>query len=382
MATNTITFGGDTLPCKVERFPAIKKAARKFRQYSVPGRNGDVFFQSDAWENVVQSYEIYAGGDNNGDAWTDWDAITPLLNKKGYQVLQDTYDATHYRLAVFNGPIDIENSWNTHGRATIEFNCRPERYLVNGAQTIHYEESNDAAFYTLNKADVYSDVRDYFKAAGYGCEILYAFDIPTTGMAAYTFIWLAGANGAHVPGWFMYTGADPSQALSWLPSGQTSTVTVAGLAAFSTTQTLLQDGATLVVPSTAVSGIPYVMYAATLPPDPQMGYVGGPVDLVNPYMPAHPDIVLKCTTSHSREVCAAIIDEYGIYIKGGSSVTRPYYFIDTENMTVTNGSNLTGDRYLCDNVRVDAGIQLKSGTNKIFTSAYYELDLTPNWWEL
>ena len=381
MDINRIEYAGQILPCYIERYPAIKKAQRKFRQYNIPGRNGDVFFQSDAWENVVQPYQIWVGDDKTG-AQLAWQDLATYLYKDGYQILKDTYDPDHFRKAVFNGPIDVENSWNTHGRATIEFNCRPERYRVDGAESIHYEESNDASFYTLNKADVYSDVRDYFKAAGYSCNILYAFDIPTSGMALYTFIWLAGANGARIPGWFMYTGADPSQALSWEPNGQTSSVTADGLASFTTTQSLLQNGATLVVPSTAVAGIPYVMYAATLPPDIHWGYVGGPIDLVNPYMPSHPDIVLKCTLDHSRELCAAIIDEYGIYIKGGSSTTRPYYFIDTENMTVTNSSSLTDDRYICDNVRVDAGIQLKSGTNKIFTSAYYELDLTPNWWEL
>ena len=137
MPTNQIKFGGNVLPCTVERFPDIKKAQRKFRQYNIPGRNGDLFFQSDAYENVIQSYQIYAGSDQYGsqEPWTD---LAKCLYLDGYQTLTDTYDPDHFRKAVFNGPIDVQNSWNTHGRATIEFNCRPERFRFDGLTSYSY----------------------------------------------------------------------------------------------------------------------------------------------------------------------------------------------------------------------------------------------------
>ena len=129
MAINQIMFGGNVLPCTVERFPKIQKAARKFRRYNIPGRNGDLFLQDDAYENVIQEYQIYAGSDQYGSQ-LPWDEMAKCLYLNGYQTLQDTYDTTHFRKAVFNGPMDIENSWNTHGRAAIEFDCRPERFLL------------------------------------------------------------------------------------------------------------------------------------------------------------------------------------------------------------------------------------------------------------
>ena len=372
-----IWFGGQPLPCTVERFPAIKKPARKFRQYNIPGRNGDIFFQDDAYENVIQKYEIYAGSDKSGSqqSWTD---LAAGLYLDGYQTLSDSYDPQHFRKAVFNGPIDVDNSWNELGRASIEFNCRPERFRLDGTDSIHYTASADNSYYVLDASTVYHEVTDYFEAQGYGSSVLYAFVIPTSAYGSYIFV--NGVTGINkIPFAILNTGGDPTLNTGWELNGQMSSgVTSDG-------QISLQyyngwnSGYTVVLPDSAFKGIPYVMYCHGSYLDRR--YIGGPVKLNNPYMPCHPTIVLECTTAHNWELCAAIIDQYGIYIMDGDTTT-PFYFIDTETMTFTRAATLTGERTYTDNVRVDAGIQLKSGINQIFTSAAYEMDLTPNYWEL
>lgn len=134
-----ISFGGTELPCKVESGSILKKAARKFRKISVPGRNGDIVYQQDAFDNVKIKYRICSG--KNSDVNDAWREIAEDLFLDGYQKLKDVTDATHFRLAVFNGPIDAEYYWKQTGRAEIEFDSRPERFLDSGDSYTGYSAS-------------------------------------------------------------------------------------------------------------------------------------------------------------------------------------------------------------------------------------------------
>lgn len=135
-----VYFGGEVLPCVVEKFPVIRKAQRKFTTYSVPGRNGDILIQQNAFENVVVPYQIYCG---NGDIPADWNDLAIVLYKEGYQTLWDISDQDHFRLAMFNGPVDAQYYWEQVGRTTLEFNCRPERFLKSGAEEADYTPIHD-----------------------------------------------------------------------------------------------------------------------------------------------------------------------------------------------------------------------------------------------
>lgn len=136
MAINQLTFGGDLLPCTVERYPDFKKPSRKVTRYVVPGRNGDIVLFEDAFNNIEQAYEVYTGGGAN-EAPIFFGALAAVLYKVGYQKLSDTYDPTHFRLAMFYGGADVENSFNKHGKTTLIFDCRPERFLNSGDSYIN-----------------------------------------------------------------------------------------------------------------------------------------------------------------------------------------------------------------------------------------------------
>ena len=131
---NTFTFNGhtsDEFGIRIERMPVLNRPARKFRAASVPGRNGNIYELEDAWEEIIQPYEIFAGGMNNGDAVPSFTDIMEWLHSaNGYAVLSDTYDLEHYRMAAFVDSADIESQWHTWGRAVINFRCRPEHYLT------------------------------------------------------------------------------------------------------------------------------------------------------------------------------------------------------------------------------------------------------------
>ena len=357
MATNRLSFGGQVLPCYIERFPAIKKAARKFRQYNIPGRNGDIFFQSDAYENVIQPYQVYCGDDHYG-AQMDWGELAKYLYLDGYQILKDTYDPEHFRKAVFNGPLDVENSWNTHGRATLEFNCRPERYRVDGANPI----TIPAATYVIEEWSV-DDLGSYLQGSiqtwAPGTETVYIIPIPLT-----------DANKTITLNW----RDDGFNKAMWsIPQGTETTATVATI--WYTKQNTVTAGTPardLLIPSIYYDGSPVIQVDGVT--------VGAPYVLNNNYMPSYPDIILHNVASYSGEEMVLQVNDKTVYIEYDQDT--PYYFIDTENSSVTCSDSLTGERVLANNVYVSADFRLQSGVNNIFTTLYYDAIITPNWWEL
>lgn len=117
----------------VEKYPPRPIPKRKCEKFSIPGRSGDVFLWEDAWENVAQSYDIYLSAEKNGLSFVSSKVVRWLM-KTGYKRLEDEYDRDTFRLAAFIGPVDLENTLNAFGRARIEFDCCPQRYLKTGAQ--------------------------------------------------------------------------------------------------------------------------------------------------------------------------------------------------------------------------------------------------------
>ena len=122
---------GDDYHLIVQRYPEVILPLRKNEKVSVPGRNGDILIQQDAFENVSQRYDIYISAEKT--------RLTPITHKiaewlcvKGYQRLEDSYWLDTFRLATFNGGLEIENILNRFGRATIEFDCKPQRFYKFG----------------------------------------------------------------------------------------------------------------------------------------------------------------------------------------------------------------------------------------------------------
>ena len=141
MLNHTFTWNGhssDEFGIKIERFPGLNRPARKYTASNVPGRNGNLYELQDAWEEVIQSYEIYAGGQSKNSPQDFMRIMEWLSEPNGYAVLTDSYDVDHYREAVFVDAMDIANSWNRYGRAVVTFRCRPERFLSSG-QTVQID---------------------------------------------------------------------------------------------------------------------------------------------------------------------------------------------------------------------------------------------------
>lgn len=120
----------------IERCPSFGAGQRIVEKTTVPGKSGDLVFDTGAFSNYTQSYEIWFRDKSAGMTSAAKDIATWLLSPLGYQKLEDSYDPDVFRMAVFTGPIEVENWMLTYGRATIEFDCMPQRWLKSGQTPI------------------------------------------------------------------------------------------------------------------------------------------------------------------------------------------------------------------------------------------------------
>lgn len=149
----------DDVGAVVEYYPSLPRPRRKYSTITVPGRNGVLLLDENAYENYTQPYDIYIRGGRRhlpqkARAVAGW-----LHGPQGYQKLEDSYEPDLYRMAYYEGPTDIENILNSFGRATIEFNCKPQRFLHAGDRTIRLESpgtlANPTDFQALPLITVY-----------------------------------------------------------------------------------------------------------------------------------------------------------------------------------------------------------------------------------
>lgn len=167
----------DSLNCIVERYPIYTVPRRKQSAISVPGRNGDLLLQQQAYSNYIQAYDVYLSGPRNGSKMPEVaQAVTAWLNVGGYRKLVDDYTPGSYRMAFFQGPLEIENTLNLYGRATIEFNCKPQRFLDSGdaAQTVSASGgiiTNPAAYNAKPLITVYGSGAAILQVGEYVCTL-------------------------------------------------------------------------------------------------------------------------------------------------------------------------------------------------------------------
>lgn len=137
----------------IEHLPTEVHAQRKIDTVSVPGRNGDLIFPQEAFNNVTESIDIAIkayGGRSRDDNISKLCDI--LLYPKGFLRIEcdgwTKYQGEDiFRLGYYSGTLDIQNVLGKYGRATLKFNCKPQRYLKSGEQLI---EKTNGIYYMKN----------------------------------------------------------------------------------------------------------------------------------------------------------------------------------------------------------------------------------------
>lgn len=120
----------------VEHPPGYTIPEKDYDVIHVPGRNGDIVIDNGSYKNVSRSYEIAIGSlamsfEYISDAISSW-----LSSAIGYGRLEDSYEPNYYRMAMYRESADIENILFHAGRATINFDCKPQRYLKSGDRPV------------------------------------------------------------------------------------------------------------------------------------------------------------------------------------------------------------------------------------------------------
>ena len=117
---------------EVETFPAYEMPKRSYEKVHVPGRNGDLIFDNGSWENAKRTYIVAIGSYEIpyyefANKLSEW-----LHSTSTYARLEDSYEPDYYRLAAFLEESSLTNIYNHGGEMSLEFDCKPQRFLKIG----------------------------------------------------------------------------------------------------------------------------------------------------------------------------------------------------------------------------------------------------------
>ncbi len=106
---------------------------------SIPGRNGDLILDDGRYPNVIIQYPAFI----RTNFPTKFRRFVGILNSfKTYSKLSDTYNPDEFRLAIPVGVMEPKTGpQNDSAKFTIEFNCKPQRFLASGETVRTYTES-------------------------------------------------------------------------------------------------------------------------------------------------------------------------------------------------------------------------------------------------
>ena len=112
---------------------------RDYEVTSIPGKNGDLYFDNHRFKNVKVTYPSFIVK-NVSASLSEFRSF--LLSCCGYQRLEDTYHPDEFRMAVFTGPLEPTMEGKLRqGKFDLTFDCKPQRFLREGEKTITLTKS-------------------------------------------------------------------------------------------------------------------------------------------------------------------------------------------------------------------------------------------------
>ena len=138
---NSLTFGGvNSLDYGVYiSGPAVYDAPTRSVEFvDVPGRNGAIEIDNGHWNNIEVTYRAGLFGDDQTDFASKINAFrNAIVSQIGYQRITDTYNPDEYRLGIYASGLAVGPvNYNEAGEFDLIFNCKPQRYLVEGETPI------------------------------------------------------------------------------------------------------------------------------------------------------------------------------------------------------------------------------------------------------
>lgn len=133
---HSFTFGGinsASLGVYISGSGVYKAPERGYTFTTVPGRDGEILGFDKSLRNAKVTYPCFFYGDLMDKAT---EMKSRLLSVVGYAELSDTYDPDRFRKAVFVGGTDFKTTKRLDtAEFELEFNCKPQKWLLSGLQT-------------------------------------------------------------------------------------------------------------------------------------------------------------------------------------------------------------------------------------------------------
>lgn len=127
----------------------FKAPEKNVEEFTIPGRNGTFHYSvPDTYKNVKVPYDCFIFKDfkRNVAAFRSF-----LLSRKGYVRIEDTHHPDEFRMGMFHEEFDPEVFVDlTAAQFTINFDCRPERWLKSGEEKIVITEDATKIFNDTN----------------------------------------------------------------------------------------------------------------------------------------------------------------------------------------------------------------------------------------
>lgn len=151
----------------ITQSPNIGSAERDEEYISVPGKSGDVINDNGRFKNITVSYDVNLLSDERPLDLMARKIKAWLQGETGYFKLTDTYDPNYYRMAAYSGSIDIEDKVHKIGITTLNFNCKPFKYRIDGENDIEITKAT-----TLYNPEEWESL-PYIKIIGSGAVTLH-----------------------------------------------------------------------------------------------------------------------------------------------------------------------------------------------------------------
>lgn len=123
---------------------AYNAPRRSYTEVVVPGRNGTLLIDSGNYENIEVTYPAFiTGGSDFAERLATFRSA--LLSQIGYKNLYDSYNNTpsQFRQGCFMNEINVSPaSFLTAGEFDITFNCKPQRFLLDGYRWITVKDKD------------------------------------------------------------------------------------------------------------------------------------------------------------------------------------------------------------------------------------------------
>lgn len=118
----------------------FNRPGRKYKEYEVPGRNGTLLIEENAFKNIPVTYPAFITDEMPARI----EAFANIMSSlKGYQRLEDTYAPELFRMGQYESGLEVKSSgyMNRQGEFDIVFNCKPQRFLKSGELPLTYTQN-------------------------------------------------------------------------------------------------------------------------------------------------------------------------------------------------------------------------------------------------